>query len=345
MLIPSQAWAGLLEAGVRVRPLTSSTVELSDDDGSGAVTAALQRRDAALTLSLLAKLTSPPPPAGHLLLVVGSASDATLAAARAAGVSVLVGDEHGFRGHVMLADKTVTVGGGDVPRSASKRRGRPLWGTFTVARLLLEGGASTQKSLGGYAGLSQPRVSQVLSQLRSEGLATKVDSSASIGWRAADWDSLADWFLDRYPGPGGISTYWFGLDGPRDQAAAAQAVLTEAGSSVSVSGDVAADELAPWRRPARAIVYVSSLPPQVWDRLGRSELVPAGETEATLEVVVPADPGVWVHIKDPLPARLPLANGMQVLWDVQRSPGPDTDQAVKKLRTALRRFAEAEQPR
>jgi hypothetical protein len=66
-------------------------------------------------------------------------------------------------------------------------------------------------------------------------------------------------------------------------------------------------------------------------------LTPSGPDEATLELIVPADPGVWASSRDRITdPELPLADGMQVLWDLQRSPGSDTDQAVAALRQVLR---------
>jgi hypothetical protein len=52
---------------------------------------------------------------------------------------------------------------------------------------------------------------------------------------------------------------------------------------------------------------------------------------------VPADPGVW-----PAPgttaaeADLPLADPLQLLWDVARAPGADVDQALAALQPVLK---------
>jgi hypothetical protein len=70
-------------------------------------------------------------------------------------------------------------------------------------------------------------------------------------------------------------------------------------------------------------------------------LTPSTEQDATLELTVPRDPGVWPaaagHNMVNLPARadLPLADPLQILWDVQRAPGPDRDQAAERLLTVL----------
>jgi hypothetical protein len=110
----------------------------------------------------------------------------------------------------------------------------------------------------------------------------------------------------------------------------------------AVSGDVAADLLAPWRRPDRAVVYADPSGRPVHDELTAAALTPSGAGEATLELIVPADPGVW-----PAPgttaaaAVLPLADPIQLLWNVARAPGADVDQAVAAMRPVLKDRAAA----
>jgi hypothetical protein len=101
-----------------------------------------------------------------------------------------------------------------------------------------------------------------------------------------------------------------------------------------LSGDVAADLIAPWRHPERLVVYArTGIDPTT---VG---LVPAAQEDSTLEFVVPEDPGVWpAPSTDPTRdgALLPLANPLQILWDVGRASGPDTDEAVARLWRELR---------
>ena len=86
------------------------------------------------------------------------------------------------------------------------------------------------------------------------------------------------------PPPGRTATTWLGLDDPAPTATSVAKWLTTQTVSYALSGDVAADLLAPWARPNRALVYVDralDLTP-----LG---LTPASPDAATLELVVPDD--------------------------------------------------------
>jgi hypothetical protein len=180
-------------------------------------------------------------------------------------------------------------------------------------------------------------VSQTLRQLQRAGLVLRAEADGRTGWVADDWDALLDWWLTTYPGPGGITTYWYGLTSPREQAGAVIAALADGERRVAVSGDVAADEIAPWRRPGRAVIYAEIRDGKDGPDLTATGLTPSGPAEATLELIVPADPGVWVA---PSPtgaeSTLPLADMLQVFWDVRRAPGADSDQALAALLPKLR---------
>lgn len=179
-------------------------------------------------------------------------------------------------------------------------------------------------------------------------------------WVPVDPLALARWWLRTYPGPGGVTTFWYGLDSPSDQTLAVLEALRSS-YRVLVSGDAAVDQLAPWRRPARSRLYLGSSPVDTRDGargetpgesdgnhsgvlnsgidLGSLGLVASGAEEATLELVLPADPGLWSSAgsQDADPAdtladlRLPLADLLQVAWDLQHAPGPDQDQALERF--------------
>jgi hypothetical protein len=106
------------------------------------------------------------------------------------------------------------------------------------------------------------------------------------GCRAPRLETLWDRFLTEYPGPQGISSYWLSLEDIVRQAQKVRDAAAEL--DVIVSGDPAADLLAPWRVARRGVVYARTGLDLA--RLGFSETT---RENATLEYVVPADPTIW----------------------------------------------------
>jgi hypothetical protein len=282
---------------------------------------------------LLQILTRPPGPAQvvqaaadastqHLpgLLIAPKASLAAQQAARRAGVSLLLApDSIGqlTRGHLItpsgdlltLAETTATPA----------RPGPRPWATIAIATYLLEGNASTQDALAGRARVSQARISQVLHAL--ERWVQRTDR----GWTATDTAGLAQWLAEQLP-PGRTATTWLGLDDPAPTATSVAHWLTARNVSYALSGDVAADLLAPWARPTRALVYVD----QALD-LTPLGLTPAPPDAATLELVVPDDPYVLRDARQ-LPSDLVIAHPWRIWADTVARGNTD---AADALRTHL----------
>ncbi|MFU8870426.1 hypothetical protein [Micromonospora sp. SL4-19] len=325
MLISTAAWKALVDAGVLIVPLDSDRVELR----SGAHRAVLRVVSSTTVLhpSDLINLKSRHP--DTVLLTVPSATPAVRAAVEAAGWSLLIDNGQHVTGFLQVAGQQIPIEtrGTDTP-SQPVRRGRVPWGTFTLVRRLAERPWSGQQQLAADIGVSQPRVSQALAALTEQGLAHRT----AAGWDATDVDALFDWWLRSYPGPGGIRTLWYGLEPPVKQAETVVEVLTRGGERrIAISGDVAADLLAPWRSPRRTVIYA-----QTGADLTSAGLTPADEDDATLELVVPKDPGVWPGpTTEETPGSMPLADAVQILWDVARGSGPDTDGAVRHLQRML----------
>ncbi|BCJ58340.1 MarR family transcriptional regulator [Micromonospora endophytica] len=194
--------------------------------------------------------------------------------------------------------------------------------------MLIQHPSATQQELAALVGVSQPRISQALAALADKDLVQRTPS----GWAARDIDAAIRWWLATYPGPGGITIYWYALAPAVEQARTVVSLIKATDPvGVAVSGDVAADIIAPWRAPTRAILYAHT-----GLNLVDAGFIPAGEEEATLELTVPRDPGLW-----PLPGTasggLSLADPLQVLWDVWRSPGPDSEEAAQRVWAVLRR--------
>jgi hypothetical protein len=201
-----------------------------------------------------------------------------------------------------------------------------------LGQLLERGDPVRQVALARMVGLTQARISQLLSSLDGLGLTHRTRT----GWEVADAQAALEVWLAAASTPGGTVSHWYGLDPLPDQLAHALGQAATADAAVRVSGDLAADVLVPWRRPVLVVLYS--------DRtlnLDAADLVPAPREEATLRLHTTAIRPDWhpdpllVHALAPHdPPPWPLAPVTQILRDVLASSGPDRDQAAARLRTA-----------
>lgn len=315
MLI-SQVWVDLAEHDLAVSLPDAHHVILTGPSGE--------------RMYLLRILTRPPGPAQvvkvaadasteHLpgLLIAPRASPAAQHAALRAGLSLLLApDRVGqlTRGHLITPSGDLLT----LHETAAipVRRGRRPWATIAIATYLLEGNASTQDALAGRAGVSQARISQVLHAL--ERWVQRTDR----GWTATDPAGLTQWLAEQPP-PGRTATTWLGLDDPAPAATSVAHWLTAQNVSYALSGDVAADLLAPWARPTRALVYVD----QALD-LTPLGLTPAPPDGATLELVVPDDPYVLRDARL-LPSDLMIAHPWRVWADTVARGNTDAADAFR----------------
>ncbi|MCB8914036.1 hypothetical protein KUG88_28460 [Rhodococcus rhodochrous] len=149
------------------------------------------------------------------------------------------------------------------------------------------------------------------------------------GWLAASPKELLEEYLTDYPGPGGVVTYWYGLDPVIEQTTAAVEFCARQEISVLVGGDAAADVYAPWRLPTRALLYTDR-----FVDLSAAGFSPATEAEYTLVVQVPADPTLWrtaVISESAL-----LADPLITAGDVLRTGGPDATEAADRVLATIR---------
>lgn len=259
------------------------------------------------------------------LLVVPRASKQVERVARERGWDLVAADRVLLRdadtGHATHAEPHDARDAALAPR----RRGPQPRGALNAVRRLLAAAPLTQQKLADLSGLSQPYLSKVLAEHSHQHLVRR----ATNGWTPVDPRRLMSWWLQRYPGPGGATSYWASLEPLVEQARAATADLA---GPVAVSSDLAADLLAPWRRPRQVVVYAER-PPSLSER----GFVPASSVEdATLVLTAPADPGVWLPSTWAFDhGRLPVADPLQVLYDIGRSGGPDVTEAQEHLTTAL----------
>jgi hypothetical protein len=184
-------------------------------------------------------------------------------------------------------------------------------------------GSPRSSDLARRAGVSQARASQVLGQLERLDLIER----AHEGW-LPNREALLEVFLSQYRGPGGEETTYYSLDPPEQVAAK---FLTRVSGRIAVSADVGPDLVASWRRPSHLVAYVrgdlelDGLP------VTRSK----GRADANIIVRQPADNSVFPIV--PLEATLadreiPLADPLQMLWDLRDLGGEDRREAADHLR-------------
>jgi hypothetical protein len=208
------------------------------------------------------------------------------------------------------------------PRRVKKRGGRVAWGRMAVGRVLLRTAAPrTQVDLAAEAGVSQQVVQQSLHALAPNG----VGGGGRGSWRAADPSGLWDHLIAEYPGHRGLRRAWTAVASPREQIERAQALAGN--TETLLSGDSAADELAPWRRSRRAVLYA----PHDLDLSARFAPTDSG-TDPTLEVVVSDDPTVFATAAAWADGPTRLTDPIITAWEVAYSAGPDARDAVARLK-------------
>lgn len=351
MLIPPAAWEGLLEAGVQLSAGDAGHVDfwVSDDSGNRRAHAEVKTWSQPVGPAQVRRLRESVRAGEHLVLIAPVVSAATQDALAAEGWSWIAIPRDGTRATGLLRIpgwEAIVIGHDQQPASAvpQARTGRIPWGRFTAIRnLLTRVGSWSQTELAHASSISQPRASQILSELIRDGLVERFrhhPGDQHRRWQVTSWDDLLDRWLETYPSPGGVTTYWFGLDAISEQASqvveALRAEHQDHHTPPVVSGDAAAEFIAPCRRPQRAVVYSR------WGAdLNSAGLTPVGPDEATLEFTVPEDGSIWPRL-DPrtvdlsLKAPFRIADPIQVIWDLQQAPGMDGEQAANAVRAVVR---------
>jgi DNA-binding transcriptional ArsR family regulator len=216
-----------------------------------------------------------------------------------------------------------------------KRRSLPRGsGSFAVIRALVglsreEGEEPGASALAAQAGVSQPRVSQVLHHLYGLEL---VDRSGHGRWEPHR-EALLDRFLAEYPGPGGSEQYYYSLDSPVAVAVRAGLVSTP-GRPILTSADVGPDLIVPWRRPSLVILYAK----HAIDPSDLKLTEASGRHDANVIMRTPHDRSVFTaHALVPQVKGndVPLADPLQQIWDLQDLGGADRIEAAGRLRQWL----------
>lgn len=208
-------------------------------------------------------------------------------------------------------------------RNNAAPRGRTPWARFGLVRALIRTRRPrNQRELATEVGVTQAAISQNLSRLADYA------RRSSDGWIAADPTTVVELFLTEYPGAGGITRYWYGLDPVIRQAQ----LVSQHGQDVLWSGDAAADLMVPWRTPRTAVVYA-----QTGLRLAEDGFAESTFDKATLAVIVPADPTIW-HVAAAYARgrnrgrdRESTVDPLLCAYDVRQRGGSDSDQAIERL--------------
>lgn len=309
-------WSALLEEnGIAVVPVDRARVTLRS--GTQGATYTVVTTSARVHPSDVRE-----PPARNTLLIAPALSETAAQRARSLGWSAIPDDGTAW---LLFHGREIKLKRPDVATGSQQqsRRGRPGWGIFSVLRALLalEGGAR-QSELVDFAKVSQPRISQALSELATLDLVERVHA----GWTVTDKATAITWWVDHYPGPGGLASHWYGLDPVVEQAFRVHELLAAKRSRPAVSGDVAADLVAPWRTPAHALVYAEK-----GADLAAAGLTSASAQDATLTLVLPADGAVWPigHVGLTGHGGVARAGALQVLYDLNHASGPDANDAAR----------------
>ena len=211
------------------------------------------------------------------------------------------------------------------------RRARP-WGpgTSAIVRALVAAIAPvSQVELASLIGVSQPRISQVLTRLSDVG-AVKSTTEGYVGQRGR----LIDLYIaDHRPALVESDAPWYSLLPMREQVERACAHARRTSTRVSVSADLASDLLAAWRHPTLTVVYTSEALDLTQVDFVRAE----GRVDATVLVRHTYDSTLLAAF-EPWPRGVddvPLADPVQQIWDLHDLGGEDRREAADRLRQSV----------
>lgn len=329
---PTQGVELLLDVGLRRRIVNANTIEIASRNGKWTPQRVVPLRHSPTPSEIQRDLEKTDQRTGVFYVVhrAGAAlSDAAASDMRIAYAAIQDGTVS-FLGEIHNSSEPAVV-------AATPRRRIP-WARYGIVRLLaLSSTALTQVEIARRTGVTQAAVSQTMSHLDTQVARTPE------GWQAIDRGALWDYFMRTYPGPGGLATYWLGIDDPASQLARVQRAGHASEKHNLVSGDVAADYYAPWRRPSRVVLYASSM-----NSLQKAGFAEVRAREASLEIRVAADPtiapmaGHWETTGQDHSALFinnELVDPLLAAWDMSRTPGSDVPEALHKLRDRALRMA------
>lgn len=265
----------------------------------------------------------------RLLYVGKSATDGVVEAAKASEINILTAEPT----RLIFDGRSYSVNPEPQPgsRLRPQRTGRPAWIRWALERyLLLTHEPSRQSVIAESLGTTQQSISRAAQYL--DGLVT----DEGEGLVAVDRAKLLERWRNEYAGPGGQEFGWYSLDPVNEQVEGVVDLVALLEVKALVSGDIAADRLAPWKLPSRGRVYLTG-PVD----LGGDGFVAVPVEEASLVTCVPRDASLWL-LAPPTEAEagsddLPIADAAIVYWDLLMSTDPDRDEAADQVATLLTR--------
>lgn len=205
---------------------------------------------------------------------------------------------------------------------------RSPWGRWAVERaLILSARPLTQLELAVISGVTQQSVSKIVRH-------NPAISKTATGWTLNSVEQSLDDWVSNYPGPGGLAANWYHLDPVTTQAQLVTNIADELEIPALQSGDIAAQEYAPWRLPTFGVAYSSES-----IDLSVVEFTPATSDESTFKLQIPIDKSIWPvanwYHAQKNDAVTTLADPILAMWDLVHSPGPDSSDAASSLRSAI----------
>ncbi|MGI5221879.1 hypothetical protein [Nocardia sp. CA-290969] len=265
---------------------------------------------------------------GRLLLAADSARGSLIEEAKT-GAFDLVLAESGL----VVVDGKVLLDAAGVSSTTGTHGRRVSWLRLAVQRVLaISDSPLKQIEIADRIGATQQAVSRVLPTLDH---ILRVDD----GW-IGDSGLLDRWLVD-YPGPRGTQAHWYGLEPPAGQLRSARQLLTDLNVGSVLTGEMAADEYAPWMLPNTVRLYTE----EIID-FTDAGFSPADPGDATMTIVIPDDPTIRAvaaataqvepsSYVDSVPLHL-LADHAIVLWDLYNtSADPSAAEAAHRLRARI----------
>lgn len=202
-------------------------------------------------------------------------------------------------------------------------------GALATLQFLLEyPEPASQHRVAAAVGLSQPRVSQVLKELRGDELVDRVAG----GWRVLRPERALDVWFSAPVVPTALTVTWYSLAAAGEQIANIWDQAEAEGAEVRLCGDWAADLLAPWRKPGLITVHTD----RTLD-LEDQNFVPASAETGTVALHVgpirtdwQPDPDVVVAMTGGERLR-PIAPVTEIAREILATGGSDAHQAADEL--------------